>query len=57
MEKITQLKADNGLKIVVYGPESTGKTTLTKALAIHYQSEWVPEFARTFLPVTPFSTF
>ena len=49
MEKSTQLKADNGLKIVVYGPESTGKTTLTKALAIHYQSEWVPEFARTFL--------
>ena len=49
MEKSTQLKADNGLKIVVYGPESTGKTTLTKALATHYQSEWVPEFARTFL--------
>lgn len=49
MEKSTQLKPDKVCKIVVYGPESTGKTTLTKALAEHYQAQWVPEYARTFL--------
>jgi len=49
MESNTQFDTVNCLKIVIYGPESTGKTTMTKALAIHYQSEWVPEFARTFL--------
>jgi NadR type nicotinamide-nucleotide adenylyltransferase len=36
-------------KIVVIGPESTGKTTLCQALAQHYQTAWVPEFAREFL--------
>ena len=36
-------------RIVLYGPESTGKTTLAKALAAHYDTEWVPEFARTYL--------
>ena len=37
------------LKIVLYGPECTGKTTLAKLLANHYKSEWVPEFAREYL--------
>ena len=37
------------LKIVLYGPESTGKTTLSKALAKHYNTQWVPEFARDYL--------
>jgi NadR type nicotinamide-nucleotide adenylyltransferase len=36
-------------KIVVIGPESTGKTTLCQSLAQHYQTAWVPEFAREFL--------
>ena len=36
-------------RIVLYGPESTGKTTLAKALAAHYNTQWVPEFARDFL--------
>lgn len=37
------------LRVVLYGPESTGKTSLAKALANHYQTSWVPEFARSYL--------
>ncbi len=36
-------------KIVILGPESTGKTTLCKQLADHYQTKWVPEYAREYL--------
>lgn len=31
-------------RVVVLGAESTGTTTLTKALAEHYGTRWVPEF-------------
>ena len=37
------------MRIVLFGPESTGKTTLAKSLAKHYRSGWVPEFARGYL--------
>lgn len=36
-------------KIVVLGPESTGKSTLCAALAESLGEPWVPEFARKFL--------
>lgn len=36
-------------KIVVIGPESTGKSTLCQQLAHHYKTEWVPEYAREYL--------
>ncbi|HMV44208.1 MAG TPA: AAA family ATPase, partial [Leptospiraceae bacterium] len=36
-------------RIVIYGPESTGKTTLARTLAEYYKTEWVPEFAREYL--------
>ena len=36
-------------KIVILGPESTGKTTLVKQLAEHFNTEWVPEYARQFI--------
>lgn len=36
-------------KIVVLGPESTGKSTLSEQLANYYQTVWVPEYARTYL--------
>ena len=36
-------------KIVVVGPESTGKTTLCEQLASHYRASWCPEFAREYL--------
>jgi len=36
-------------KIVVIGPESTGKSTLCEQLATHYKTKWVPEYAREYL--------
>ncbi|HEY5463602.1 MAG TPA: ATP-binding protein [Hanamia sp.] len=36
-------------KIVVIGPESTGKSTLCEKLASHYNTFWVPEYAREYL--------
>ena len=36
-------------KIVVLGPESTGKSTLCEQLAEKYKMVWVPEYARKFL--------
>lgn len=37
------------IKIVIIGPESTGKSTLCKNLAHHYGTDWCPEFARSYL--------
>jgi NadR type nicotinamide-nucleotide adenylyltransferase len=36
-------------KIVIIGPESTGKSSLCAALAAHYHTAWVPEYAREYL--------
>ena len=36
-------------KIVVIGPESTGKSTLCELLANHFQTKWVAEYAREYL--------
>ncbi len=36
------------IKIAIVGPESTGKSTMSKSLADHYQTIWVPEFARSY---------
>ena len=36
-------------KIVIIGPESTGKSTLCEQLALHYNTRWVPEYAREYL--------
>ena len=36
-------------KIVIIGPESTGKSSLCEKLALHYHTRWVPEFARSYL--------
>lgn len=36
-------------KIVITGPESSGKSSLAQALAKHYDAPSVPEFARTYL--------
>jgi len=37
------------LKIIVTGPESSGKTTLSKALSKHYNLPFTKEFAREYL--------
>lgn len=48
MEK--RSKAGNRiLKIAITGPESTGKSELTEQLAKHYNTVWVPEYAREYL--------
>mgnify|MGYP001029110881 CR=1 FL=1 len=49
MEKALSQREINIVKIVLFGPESTGKTTLSKQLARHYNTVWVPEFARGYL--------
>lgn len=36
-------------KIVITGPESTGKSALSKALAKYFGCVWIPEYARIFL--------
>lgn len=41
---------EQGIKrVVVLGPEGTGKSTLCKELAGHYHTSWCPEFARAYL--------
>lgn len=36
-------------RILILGPESTGKSTLAADLAAHFGEPWVPEFAREYL--------
>lgn len=36
-------------RICVTGPECTGKTDLSKYLANHFKTAWVPEYARGYL--------
>jgi NadR type nicotinamide-nucleotide adenylyltransferase len=36
-------------KIVIIGPESTGKSTLCEQLAAHYKTVWCAEYAREYL--------
>lgn len=49
METTLKQEKINLVKVVLYGPESSGKTTLSKKLALHYNTVWVPEFARNYL--------
>jgi len=47
-EKLAQRPA-SCIKIVLFGPESTGKTTLSEDLASHYNEPMVKEFMREYL--------
>ncbi|GAA3595681.1 ATP-binding protein [Flavivirga amylovorans] len=49
MEEKYKQQSANCIKVVLFGPESTGKTTLSRQLARHYNSVWVPEYARDYL--------
>ncbi|MCO5724526.1 AAA family ATPase [Robiginitalea marina] len=49
MEEALKQEPSDLLKVVLFGPESTGKTTLARELADHYQTRWVPEYAREYL--------
>ncbi len=49
MEKEFEQEPSNIIKVVLFGPESTGKTTLSEQLARHYNTVWVPEYARAYL--------
>lgn len=43
------VRAHFALRICIFGPESTGKSTLTGDLAKHYQTTAVPEYARGYI--------
>ncbi len=49
MEKNLRQEEANIIKVVLFGPESTGKTTLSTQLARHYNTVWTPEYAREYL--------
>lgn len=42
------VRAHFAKRVSVVGAESTGTTTLTKELAEHYHTQWVPEYGRTY---------
>lgn len=48
MEKDIESKSSI-VKVAIVGPESTGKSTLATELAKHFETEWVPEYARDYL--------
>jgi len=35
--------------VVITGPESSGKTTITRHLSYRYKTTWIPEYARHYL--------
>ena len=47
-EKLAQ-RPSSVIKVVLFGPESTGKTSLAEMLANHYNTVWVEEFMREYL--------
>jgi nicotinamide riboside kinase len=49
MEENLKQQPSEVVKITLYGPESTGKSTLCKQLADHFETVWAPEFARDYL--------
>ncbi len=46
---LIQHTPDSVVKVAILGAESTGKTTLCRDLATHFDNPWVPEYMRTYL--------
>ena len=46
----------NPLLVCLYGPESVGKTTMARQLALHYQTLYVPETARNLITSNDLTT-
>jgi nicotinamide riboside kinase len=49
MEEQLKQQPTSLIKIALYGPESTGKSTLAQQLASHFKTNWVAEYARDYL--------
>ncbi len=49
MEKGTGLAGNRIIRIVLTGPECTGKSTLSVQLAQHYKTLCIPEYAREYV--------
>lgn len=49
MEKRFTEAVESPLKVVITGPESTGKSTLAESLARHYKTAFVTEYARSYV--------
>jgi len=47
-KKLRQQPKPNCIKVVFFGPESTGKSMLCERLAAHYKTTYVPEFSRIY---------
>ena len=48
MEEKLKQRSANCIKVVLFGPESTGKSTLAIQLADHYKTVFVPEYSRIY---------
>ncbi len=48
MEEKLKQRPSSCIKVVLFGPESTGKSTLAKQLAIYYNTVFVPEYSRIY---------
>lgn len=49
LKQLPKIGSSEIIKIALFGPESTGKTTLAIQLAEHFKTAWVPEYARDYL--------
>lgn len=49
MEEKLRQEISDSIKVVLFGPECTGKTTLSRKLAEYYNTHWVPEYMREYL--------
>ncbi|RMA66313.1 AAA family ATPase [Ulvibacter antarcticus] len=47
--KQTRTDGNNCLKVVFFGPESSGKTTVSRQLASYFNTVYVPEYMRVYL--------